>query len=71
MQTTFIWLRRGCNGGLLSKTVMSIPVSYKMGDFLTSWVTISFTRNLVYEVCQLIFSSLSPLQSKSVAMTIY
>jgi hypothetical protein len=43
------------------KTVMNLRIPYKAGNFLTSWVTISFTRRTLlhgvsYIECELVTS---------------
>jgi hypothetical protein len=47
-QTGFSWLRIGSSGGLLWTWWWTFRFHKKVGYFLTSWVTISFSNNILH-----------------------
>jgi hypothetical protein len=49
-RTGFSWLRIGSGGGLLWTPQLTFGFHKKAGYFLTSWVTISFSNNILHRV---------------------
>jgi hypothetical protein len=47
-RTGFSWLRIGSSGGLLWTRWWTFGFHKKAGYFLTSWVTISFSNNILH-----------------------